>query len=907
MSWCPGGRLARLGALLIAFVWTGRPAAESRPAAALRDRRHARSCQRTRFAGSVKHRLHEHQRGPSPSWCFTCISTPFATATACSCASRAAACAGERFTGRGSHRAHRPGASRVRTLAGSAHRELVQGDFTQLAVPLPKPLAPGAHGADRELLRGHAAPVFARSGYTEDFFCVAQWFPKLAKLERDGNVRELPLSRARRVLRGLRGLRVHRAHAAASSWWAPTASSSTRRTGQKQTRAPLQSRRALDAVWVAGKSLQVQREQRRKVAVSYLYAPGYELALRGARRETVRAGLEHFGRRFGAYPYPTLTVVVPPRRAAGRRGHGVPGAVLDGRQLATRAGLAGRVGRVRDGPRARAPVVSRCRSPATRCATRCSTRASPSGPRSTCCAPALAKPDAFSGWLPFSRFELERVGTWASTMPSRLALPHPAYTPARVRRERVRRSVPGARNHPTCLRSRALRAGAACLTQANWFSTRRQRISLPRSTACTATGFSARVLLPLLIEGKRVSLQHRAGARPRPKARGFVTEVRARRSGEVPLPTWLAAYDAQGKELTRVPFPNSWMRSSATIRDAAPGGTRGARSRPRAVGRSGSERSGRQLPARDARRTWISRALAAPDARRLGGTMRAWVSSVRALPMTFVIYLDRGGLGGRLGPARGARVHATRRPTGTTPARRPSGSSTCSALGTSARLVASSGLLSLARPLRCFRPGCRWHGSARSRAERASGLSLSRARVCGARACLVTLWVCLGSLLGLGRSPWRPGGSLELSAARLNDRVHDLGIACALLPALPLAARGALPGSTWREPARSTKAPGRAPSAACAPPFSPRPSCALCCGAWPDGCCSSWPRSPARALGGPAARGVRAASRRADAPVRAQSLAGRRADLRRSTTTSHEQPKRPEEVGHGQRLSYRAE
>ena len=70
-----------------------------------------------------------------------------------------------------------------------------------------------------------------------------------------------------------------------------------------------------------------------------------------------------------------------------------------------------------------------------------------------------------------------------------------------------------------------------------------------------------------------------------------------------------------------------------------------------------------------------------------------------------------------------------------------------------------------------------------------------------------------GSLLGLLPLVFAAWGVSELSASRLNDRVDDLGIACALLPALPLLAPR-LPGWTSREHARSTKARGRAPCGA---------------------------------------------------------------------------------------------
>jgi hypothetical protein len=61
------------------------------------------------------------------------------------------------------------------------------------------------------------------------------------------------------------------------------------------------------------------------------------------------------------------------------------------------------------------------------------------------------------------------------------------------------------------------------------------------------------VLAPLLFEGSSSNVRIVA-ARTRREGETFRTEVRARRTGEVALPTWLAAFDETGKELTRVPW-----------------------------------------------------------------------------------------------------------------------------------------------------------------------------------------------------------------------------------------------------------------------------------------------------------------------------------------------------------------
>ena len=158
------------------------------------------------------------------------------------------------------------------------------------------------------------------------------------------------------------------------------------------------------------------------------------------------------------------------------------------------------------------------------------------------------------------------------------------------------------------------------------------------------------------------------------------------------------------------PFPNISMHSTRRLQTTRPGGPCGARSRPRAVDRSCSQGSGGHLRARDARRMGQSSPGGGPDARRLVGTMRAWVSSVRALPMTFVIYLDRGRICSRLGPAGGARVHATLPLRGSDASAQAQWLEYVVALATSRTPGRNLGSVVLARSAGCFRRGFRWHG-----------------------------------------------------------------------------------------------------------------------------------------------------------------------------------------------------
>ena len=85
-----------------------------------------------------------------------------------------------------------------------------------------------------------------------------------------------------------------------------------------------------------------------------------------------------------------------------------------------------------------------------------------------------------------------------------------------------------------------------------------------RSTPCTARASAASTLRPLLFAGE-TSAVHLASARKVTEGGRTRVHVRARRTGAVALPTWLAAYDAQGRELQRIAWPSGTRSLYATF------------------------------------------------------------------------------------------------------------------------------------------------------------------------------------------------------------------------------------------------------------------------------------------------------------------------------------------------------
>ena len=73
----------------------------------------------------------------------------------------------------------------VRGAGGDLKHELLE-DRTVMQVRLPRPLAPGAHARLTIPFTSRLPRVFARTGHADEFFMVAQWYPKVGMLRRDG-------------------------------------------------------------------------------------------------------------------------------------------------------------------------------------------------------------------------------------------------------------------------------------------------------------------------------------------------------------------------------------------------------------------------------------------------------------------------------------------------------------------------------------------------------------------------------------------------------------------------------------------------------------------------------------------------------------------------------------------------
>jgi hypothetical protein len=186
-------------------------------------------------------------------------------------------------------------------------------DETDLRVPLPTPLAPGA-ALDLDVAwDAHLPAVVLRTGYFGAFHMVAQWFPKLARLEPDGRWAHFTFNHLSEfyadfgrydvtidtpdgVIIGATGRLEHESHAGGRA---------ERRFVQEDVH---------DFAFTAWDGFREKTATHEGVALRCLYPPGFELDA-DTELDAVRFGLTYFGAAYGPYPYGTLTIVLPPEGA----------------------------------------------------------------------------------------------------------------------------------------------------------------------------------------------------------------------------------------------------------------------------------------------------------------------------------------------------------------------------------------------------------------------------------------------------------------------------------------------------------------------------------------------------------------------------------------------------------------
>jgi hypothetical protein len=195
-------------------------------------------------------------------------------------------------------------------------------DETAVHFRLPRALAPGETLTLEVEWLSKLPRVVLRTGYEGDFHFAGQWFPKLAKrggfafhpqaeFYADFGDYDVTLDVPAGAVVGATGERVD------------SRASGGRRIERYRASA------VHDFAWTAWPQFRERSARIDGVAVRLLYPPGHERNAQ-ATLDTLSHALPHASSHYGRYPYPTLTVVHPPERAAEAGGMEYPTLITTG-------------------------------------------------------------------------------------------------------------------------------------------------------------------------------------------------------------------------------------------------------------------------------------------------------------------------------------------------------------------------------------------------------------------------------------------------------------------------------------------------------------------------------------------------------------------------------------------------
>ncbi len=214
--------------------------------------------------------------------------------------------------------------------AGRVHTPDDEHDETDIRVPLPQPLEAGGTLTLEMRWRSQLPSLVHRTGFVGSFHMVAQWFPKLARLEPDGRWAHFSFHRLSEFYADFGDYDVTiDAPAGFVLGASGTRQAEVQRTGDR-VKQRFVAKRVHDFAFTAWDGFaELHRRGPEGVSLRVLYPPTEE---RLARRdlEMVGWGLSHFGQRYGRYPYPTLTVVRPPANAQDAGGMEYPTLITTG-------------------------------------------------------------------------------------------------------------------------------------------------------------------------------------------------------------------------------------------------------------------------------------------------------------------------------------------------------------------------------------------------------------------------------------------------------------------------------------------------------------------------------------------------------------------------------------------------
>lgn len=193
-------------------------------------------------------------------------------------------------------------------------------------VALPEPLSPGATLSLETAWTAQLPRVFARTGFLDNFFMVGQWYPKLAVYDR-GQWDTEPWHANAEFFHdfGSYDLTLHVPDAFKTGATGVRLDAKTEEAGRQTVR--YRADRVTDVAWTAWPSFQVHSRQATVAGTPVeieLLIPPQETDRAERHLDAAASALDLMSTWYGTYPWPRLTLVVPPAGAEGAGGMEYP-------------------------------------------------------------------------------------------------------------------------------------------------------------------------------------------------------------------------------------------------------------------------------------------------------------------------------------------------------------------------------------------------------------------------------------------------------------------------------------------------------------------------------------------------------------------------------------------------------
>ena len=205
-----------------------------------------------------------------------------------------------------------------------------KNDQTVISVPLDNPVAPGSSIKINIEFKSKLPKIFARTGFSDNYFLVGQWFPKIGVYEPEG---------MRYAKKGQ--WNCHQFHGN-SEFYADFGNYNVEitvpkrfvvgATGELKDKTENDdetitlkyvAKDVVDFAWTASPLFNVVEDQWKDVKIMVYLQPEH-LSQADRHTESVKAALSYFDENLGDYPYSTITIVDPPIKGSGSGGMEYP-------------------------------------------------------------------------------------------------------------------------------------------------------------------------------------------------------------------------------------------------------------------------------------------------------------------------------------------------------------------------------------------------------------------------------------------------------------------------------------------------------------------------------------------------------------------------------------------------------